>query len=130
MPSFGKLGSMFFGDMMRQEIEEVEIKSAKGRSSNSVSGAGQTQLEIEKFRLRLRESKIKKELENSNLRAQHLQTRKIQKHNSMPLIAVVGYTNAGKSALINFCCNSDLESVDRLFQTLTCTQKQLRMPDG
>jgi GTPase len=56
--------------------------------------------------------------------------KKQQRHNSAPLIAVVGYTNAGKSALINLCCNSDLESYDRLFQTLTCAQRKLRMPDG
>lgn len=56
--------------------------------------------------------------------------KKQQKHNSTPLIAVVGYTNAGKSALINLCCDTDFESQDRLFQTLTCTQAKMRLPDG
>ena len=115
---------------MRQEIDTVEIKSAKGRNTGKTGGAGETQLEVEKFTLRLRESKLRKELESSNLRVNHLQSKKISRHNTTPLIAVVGYTNAGKSAIINLCCNSDLESYDRLFQTLTTVQRKLRMPDG
>ena len=71
-PSFGKIGSMFGGDMMRQEIESVEIKSAKGQKSSKVGGAGQTQLEIEKFNLKLREGKLRKELEFSSNRTNHL----------------------------------------------------------
>jgi hypothetical protein len=67
---------MFQGDMMRQEIDQVEIKSAKGRSTGKVGGAGQTQLEIEKFNLKLRETKIRKELESSSNRVQHFQMKK------------------------------------------------------
>ena len=59
---------MFAGNMMRQEVESVEIKSAKGQKSGKTGGAGETQLEIEKFNLRLRESKLKKELETTSNR--------------------------------------------------------------
>lgn len=60
--NFGKIGSMFTGNLMRQETSEVEIKSAKGRSAGAVSGAGETQLEIEKYNIKLRETRLRKEL--------------------------------------------------------------------
>lgn len=48
----------------------------------------------------------------------------------MPLIALIGYTNAGKTALINLCTGSSLESKDLLFQTLNTTHKRFRLPNG
>jgi len=48
----------------------------------------------------------------------------------MPIIALVGYTNAGKSALINLCSGSRLESEDRLFQTLNTASRKVRLPNS
>ena len=48
----------------------------------------------------------------------------------MPLIALVGYTNAGKTALMNLIAGSRLESEDRLFQTLNTASRQVRLLDG
>lgn len=48
----------------------------------------------------------------------------------MPVVALVGYTNAGKTALMNLCSGSKLESEDRLFMTLDTTSKQMRLPNG
>lgn len=48
----------------------------------------------------------------------------------MPLIGLIGYTNAGKTALMNLCTGSELESRDLLFQTLNTTHKRFRMPNG
>jgi GTPase len=48
----------------------------------------------------------------------------------MPLIALVGYTNAGKTALINLIAGCRLESEDRLFQTLNTASRQVRLLDG
>ena len=48
---------------MRQETNEVEIKSAKGRKAGSVSGAGETQLEIEKYNIKIQEARLRKELD-------------------------------------------------------------------
>ena len=44
-----------------------------------------------------------------------MRDKKQSKHNAMPVIALVGYTNAGKTALVNMCSGSKLESEDRLF---------------
>jgi GTPase len=48
----------------------------------------------------------------------------------MPVIALVGYTNVGKTALVNLLSGSRLESEDRLFQTLNTTTRQVRLPNG
>ena len=48
-------------------------------------------------------------------REAHLLNKKKARHNAMPIIALIGYTNAGKTALINMCSGSKLESEDRLF---------------
>ena len=57
-PTFGQLGNIFQGNMMRMEVQEVEIKSARGRASGNIGGEGETQLEIERRRLADRETKI------------------------------------------------------------------------
>ena len=48
---------------MRNEIAEVEIKSAKGQKAGAVGGAGETQLSLEKYNIKLREAKLRKELD-------------------------------------------------------------------
>lgn len=48
----------------------------------------------------------------------------------MPVIALVGYTNAGKTALMNLCVGSELKSEDRLFMTLDTASRQVRLPNG
>jgi 50S ribosomal subunit-associated GTPase HflX len=53
---------MFAGDLMRQDVDEVEVVSAKGRKTGKVGGAGETQLDIEKYNIKLREAKLNKEL--------------------------------------------------------------------
>ena len=45
------------------------------------------------------------------------------------MIALVGYTNAGKTALLNLCAGSSLQSQDKLFMTLDTAQKSIRLPD-
>ena len=62
-PTFGQIGSIFQGNMMRLDVQEVEIKSARGRKAGNVGGEGETQLEMERRRLTDREAKITKELE-------------------------------------------------------------------
>jgi hypothetical protein len=58
-PSFGKLGSMFGGNIMRQDIHEVEIKSGKvQQAGQGLGGSGETQLEMEKFSIKTREAKL------------------------------------------------------------------------
>ena len=61
--NFGKAGSMFQGNLMRNEVAEVEIKSAKGQKAGAVGGSGETQLSLEKYNIKLREAKLRKELD-------------------------------------------------------------------
>ena len=56
--------------------------------------------------------------------------KKQSRHNTMPIVALIGYTNAGKTALMNMCCGSELESEDKLFQTLDTAQRKIRLPNG
>ena len=115
---------------MRLEMANVEIKSAKGQKSSAVGGAGETQLDIERYNIKLREAKLKKELAEHIAKGEHIQRKKQNRHNSMPVIALVGYTNAGKTALMNMCSGSQLDSEDRLFMTLDTASRKIRLPNG
>ena len=63
-------------------------------------------------------------------RNEHKKYKRGLKHSSIPVIALVGYTNAGKTALINMVCNETLISEDKLFMTLDTTSRKLRLPNG
>ena len=65
---------------------------------------------METFVIKTREAKLRKELEELKRKDEHLKLKKQQKHNPSPVIALVGYTNAGKTALTNICSGSELES--------------------
>lgn len=94
------------------------IKSARGRksgSSGTIGGEGETQLEIERRKLTDRETKVVRELESLKVRSEHEKAKREQSHQTLPLIALIGYTNAGKTALMNACTGSHLESKDLLF---------------
>ena len=97
--------------------------------SQSVGGSGETQLAMESYTIKLREAKLRKELEQIKQKDEHFKLKKQQRHSSAPIIALVGYTNAGKTALINLCSGSELESKDKLFMTLNTAQRKLRLPD-
>jgi GTPase len=114
-PTFGQIGSIFQGNMMRMDIQEVGIKSARGRKAGTIGGEGETQLEIERRRLTDREAKIAKELEDLQVRIEHERVKKERTHQTLPLIGLIGYTNAGKTALMNLCTGANLESRDLLF---------------
>jgi len=80
----------------------------------STSGSGEAKLEIERRLIADRQRKILKELENiRSTRTVQRQSRK-----GLPLIAVVGYTNAGKSALVNALTGANLLSEDQVFSSL------------
>jgi len=93
-----------------------------------MSGAGETQLEVEKRTLAEQETKIKKELDTmAKTRALHINSRK---DNGKPTFAIVGYTNAGKSALLNTLAGSNLLSHDMLFASLQTHIRKVALPSG
>lgn len=90
-------------------------------------GPGETKLEINRRRARDRIRMLEVQIENLGKQRGVRRARRIQ--NELPLVGIVGYTNAGKSTLLNTLTHSDVLSEDRLFATLQPTSRRLRFPD-
>ena len=91
-------------------------------------GPGETKLETDRRRILERVSKIERELKDA---ARSRDTRaKSRKRSGLPVAAIVGYTNAGKSTLFNRLTEADVLVEDRLFATLGSTVRRLDLPDG
>lgn len=91
-------------------------------------GPGETQLEVDKRAIRKRISHLKKELEK--VRAHRMRYRAQRKRSRIPTVALVGYTNAGKSTLLNKIAKSDVFVADQLFATLDPTTRKVELPGG
>ena len=91
-------------------------------------GPGETKLESDRRHIRERINRLKDELE------QVRQVRSVQRErrmkNSIPVVAIVGYTNAGKSTLLNQLTDAGIPANNRLFDTLDTTSRQLRVSDN
>ena len=91
-------------------------------------GPGESKLETDRRRIRTRISTLKREVEDL---ARHRDvTRQERKKRGVPVIAIVGYTNAGKSTLLNRLSDAGVLSEDKLFATLDPTTRQVRLPAG
>src|SRR5688500_17503885 len=89
-------------------------------------GPGETKLETDRRRVRDRISQLEKQVEN--LRRQRGERRKVRAQKNLPLISLVGYTNAGKSTLLNALTQSDVYAEKKMFATLDPTSRRLRLP--
>lgn len=89
-------------------------------------GPGETKLETDRRRIRDRMARLRKELDR--LRRQRSFTRNRRNRQGIPLAALVGYTNAGKSTLLNSLTRSDVPAADKLFATLDPATRRLRFP--
>ena len=93
-----------------------------------MGGPGETQIETDRRLLAEKMDKLKKELvEVRRTRGLH---RSARKRTPFPTIALVGYTNAGKSTLFNRLTEASVEAKDMLFATLDPTLRELKLPDG
>lgn len=91
-------------------------------------GPGETKLETDRRRILQRISKLERELKAS---AQHRETqRKRRRESQIPQVAIVGYTNAGKSTLLNALTDAGVLVRDKLFATLDATVRRLVLPDN
>lgn len=91
-------------------------------------GPGEKKLEMDRRLIREQISKLKRELEEVKKHRQTQRKRRMENHS--PVICIVGYTNAGKSTLLNQLTGADVLSEDMLFATLDPTTKALQLPDG
>jgi len=89
-------------------------------------GPGETKLEINRRRVRDRITRLKKEI--LQIRKQRSQQKAKRRQKNLPVISIVGYTNAGKSTLLNTLTQSDIIAADRLFATLDPSSRRLRFP--
>ena len=91
-------------------------------------GPGETQLEVDRRRLSRRIQKLERDL--ATLGATRATQRKARRRSALTRVALVGYTNAGKSTLLNRLTAADVLVEDRLFSTLDPTTRRLQLPGG
>ena len=90
-------------------------------------GPGETQLETDRRLIRNQIKRLKKDLEQ--VRTQRRQQRSRRDRAGIPLVALVGYTNAGKSTLMNALTNAEVRARNRLFETLDPTTRRCRLDE-
>ena len=89
-------------------------------------GPGETQLEVDRRKIRNRIAHLRRELEK--VRAHRMRYRAQRKRSRIPTVALVGYTNAGKSTLLNKLAKSEVYVADQLFATLDPTTRRVELP--
>jgi len=96
--------------------------------SIGLRGPGETQLETDRRLLQKRVDQLQKRLEK--VEVQHTQMRRARVRSELPRVALVGYTNAGKSTLFNAITGAEAYAADQLFATLDPTVRRVNLPGG
>ena len=105
----------------------VRQTASGGKSPIGTRGPGETQLETDRRHIRRKISKLKEELEVVRRVRGVQRERRIK--NEVPVVAIVGYTNAGKSTLLNKLTGAEIPANNRLFDTLDTTTRTLEISD-
>ena len=101
---------------------------ARGGSGGvGLRGPGETQLEVDRREITRKITKLKAALEQ--VRSHRSLHRERRRGSGLPLAALVGYTNAGKSSVLNALSDSDVYAADQLFATLDPTTRRIQLPD-
>ncbi|MEH2240751.1 GTPase HflX [Nostoc sp.] len=117
------------------QLEYMQPRLAgRGRTMSRLGGGigtrgpGETKLETERRAIGQRISRLQKEV--NQLQAHRSRLRQRRQHREVPSVALVGYTNAGKSTLLNALTNAEVYTADQLFATLDPTTRRLVIPHG
>lgn len=91
-------------------------------------GPGETKLEIDRRRIREQITVLRRELDQ--LQRQRQLRRKSREKNAIPVVSLVGYTNTGKSTLLNLITDAGVYAENKLFATLDAVSRKVELPDG
>ncbi len=105
----------------------VRQNAAGGKSPIGTRGPGETQLETDRRHIRRKIQKLEQDLKEVRRVRAVQRDRRVK--NEVPVVAIVGYTNAGKSTLLNRLTDSDIPANNRLFDTLDTTTRTLELSD-
>ena len=106
----------------------VRQTASGGSSPIGTRGPGETRLEMDRRRIRRRMSDLRREIDE--LSGQRSLRRARREKNKVPVVALVGYTNAGKSTLLNTLSGADVLAEDKLFATLDPVVRTVKTPAG
>lgn len=122
---------------LQVELAQLEYMlprlAGRGRAMSRLGGGigtrgpGETKLETERRAIQRRISRLQQEV--TQLQAHRSRLRQQRQHQEVPSIAIVGYTNAGKSTLLNVLTNAEVYTADQLFATLDPTTRRLMLTD-
>lgn len=114
-------------EYLRPRLRHSRGRFEQQRGGIGLRGPGETQLELDRRRIDGRIERIRQELERVRKRRGEL--RRGRRRHGWALVCLVGYTNAGKSSLLNALCGAAVASDDRLFATLDPTTRRLELPN-
>lgn len=107
----------------------VTKNTAMSRLTGGIGGRGpgETKLEINRRRARERIRRLESDIQTVRLHRKQQRAKRSKKN--LPIISIIGYTNAGKSTLLNHLTNSHIHAADRLFATLDPSSRRLKFPE-
>lgn len=117
---------------LRRQWLHLERQGGSGGTSAGgvvgLRGPGETQLELDRRMINTRIALLEKQIEEVHKHRELYRERRRQ--SGVPIVALVGYTNAGKSSLLNAVAGADVLAEDKLFATLDPTTRQVTLPGG
>ncbi len=113
---------------LTRQWTHLSRQTARTAAGVGLRGPGETQLEVDRRAIRRRIAHLEKELEE--VRKQRSVHRRQRRRASLPVVALVGYTNAGKSTLLNALTDANVLVADQLFATLDPVTRKISLPGG